>query len=738
MACLPLIKKSSILLFALFACNSTCLAVIVADIDVVDSPFVITRKNVSIVSGRCDPQSLKAPTEEIELSKHIRIVFFDTKLQKFTNVLGEPNPGVYYFSAPRTQTLQPYPATFSIPKWFSIKFDPSSPKPRLDLSQFVGDTRQFGRTKVIRFNNQAFDVINDSSSPKIVLKSLGLHDETRPDLTSYLYQNSEDLFPLLSSTEETYKFLNRFQNRKKERRKNLKGYFYFSEPYDLRLTRKRSEIDFHCNNNVPNSTFLKSEKGKIGELAADITMQWRNFSKKNGKYNGASDQGFDGVYCQQNALFLSDSKHYKKTPSLRTILNSDIYSKISARLENIDRLGSPLQRETAAYIREFLINHPNDSYLLAYVIIPDGHVKALVKPIRNMQMDLDPTGRIAALERRNIKLRRKGIFNIGVYHEEKREFKKAVRYYHEAADLGDNKALFILGDWYEVGKGVTKDLQQAKRFYKEAADKGYAAAQNNLGHMYYWGKGVLRDQREAKRYFLLAANQNHPDAFYNLGRLYQDKPFQKDCIDCVVYYYREAEKHGHAGAQNALSALYRDGHGVPENTKKATKLLKKAVRQGLPEAFRNLKQMAEDGDVDAQKRLADLYRNGDGVSVNTKKATQLLKKAAKQGLRKAFNNLEEMALEGDADAQKRLAELRSDDVTGPEKESAFAKRPEILEGFFPYKDPVQLISFFAFGDPNLEFTPEGMPVYRMEEENEEEYLSDEDPKGKGKEKEKIS
>jgi hypothetical protein len=117
---------------------------------------------------------------------------------------------------------------------------------------------------------------------------------------------------------------------------------------------------------------------------------------------------------------------------------------------------------------------------------------------------------------------------------------------------------------------------------------------------------------------------------------------------------------GDAAAQNNLGVSYRDGNGLPKDSKKAAELFKKAADQGYAAAQNNLgmcylsgegvqkdlkkaaelfQKAADEGDAAAQNSLGASYANGEGVTKDLKKAAELFQKAADQGNPKAQYNL---------------------------------------------------------------------------------------------------
>ena len=91
------------------------------------------------------------------------------------------------------------------------------------------------------------------------------------------------------------------------------------------------------------------------------------------------------------------------------------------------------------------------------------------------------------------------------------------------------------------GIGVDKDFKKAARWFKQAARKGHARAQYNLGIMSYLGQGVPQDYAQAAVWFKKASEQDHAAAQYNLGFLYYEgKGVEKDDLQAFMWIDRSA------------------------------------------------------------------------------------------------------------------------------------------------------------------------------------------------------
>ena len=125
-------------------------------------------------------------------------------------------------------------------------------------------------------------------------------------------------------------------------------------------------------------------------------------------------------------------------------------------------------------------------------------------------------------------------------------------------------------------------------------------------------------------------------------------------------FLRDAEQ-GNAEAQYKLAVCYEDGHGTEEDREKA---------------FEWYKKSAEQGKVEAQYKLAECYECGSGTEKDEEKAFEWYKKSAEQGKveaqyklaecyefgsgteedeEKAFEWYKKSAEQGDVDAQYKLA-----------------------------------------------------------------------------------
>ena len=80
--------------------------------------------------------------------------------------------------------------------------------------------------------------------------------------------------------------------------------------------------------------------------------------------------------------------------------------------------------------------------------------------------------------------------------------------------------MFRLGTLHEKGLGVNKDVDTARRYYMQAADRGNAKAMHNLAVLDADGGGKGANYNSAAQWFRKAAERGVADSQFNLGILY--------------------------------------------------------------------------------------------------------------------------------------------------------------------------------------------------------------------------
>ncbi|MBQ7590696.1 MAG: sel1 repeat family protein [Verrucomicrobia bacterium] len=201
----------------------------------------------------------------------------------------------------------------------------------------------------------------------------------------------------------------------------------------------------------------------------------------------------------------------------------------------------------------------------------------------------------------------------------------AVRGYQADAERGDADAQNNLAVCYALGDGIEKNLAEAVKWYRDSAEQGNKYAQSNLAFCYLDGRGIEKDEEEAAWWFSKSAGQGYKTAQLELDKLRSRgiKPGHTKTIERAI---KKAEQ-GDVEALKKLAFTYEESD--------------------LTEAVKWWRKAAEQGDVDAQNSLGYFYYEGKGVEKDLTRAFKWYSKAAEQGHAKAQNNLGEMYRDGE-------------------------------------------------------------------------------------------
>ncbi len=265
------------------------------------------------------------------------------------------------------------------------------------------------------------------------------------------------------------------------------------------------------------------------------------------------------------------------------------------------------------------------------------------------------------------------------------------------AELGDAEAEYQLGLAYSHGVGVPTNYAAALDWFGKSANQGSAESENNLGQMYENGQGAAQDYTQAYKWYNLSAARGDQDADrhrdhleYLMTRVQIEKA-QKMSVDFelnsrlspgatnsgfidtnaeAVAVLRQRAERGDAEADSALGDRYGTGDGVPKSRVEATKWVIKAGRDGdakyfgliavlyyrgdpacnvftnHAEAERWFEKSAQAGNIHAEPRVGDFYRDGDGVPQNYALAVEWYRKAANHFESTGVTDLGEMYEKG--------------------------------------------------------------------------------------------
>ena len=208
-----------------------------------------------------------------------------------------------------------------------------------------------------------------------------------------------------------------------------------------------------------------------------------------------------------------------------------------------------------------------------------------------------------------------------------KNLEKAFRWFKQADDAGNSWgsfAIYDLGINYQGGYyGVGKNLEKAADMFWEAAYRGSSRAMYQLGVCYRDGKGVDQNDEKAASLFQQAAKRGSSAAMHELGVLYRDGLGGMDKnLEKAADMFRKAADRGYSAAMHELGVCYRDGKGVDKNLETAASLFQQA---------------ADSRYSPAMYQLGLCYRDGRGVDQDLEKAASLFQQAAVRGYSAAMN-----------------------------------------------------------------------------------------------------
>ena len=185
-----------------------------------------------------------------------------------------------------------------------------------------------------------------------------------------------------------------------------------------------------------------------------------------------------------------------------------------------------------------------------------------------------------------------------IYSDNFKDYETAKKYYLEAINLGDVRAMYALGYQYDI---IHKDYEMAIKYYEMASNSGDSL--NNLGYIY---QHIYNDYDKAKHYYILSSNLDCISAYYNLGCLYEEKDnnikMAKECYLKTIKLDNES-----------VYAIYRLGVIYSEKNKiRAKRYFQMSANLGDADSMFELYELyLEECDlVNAEKYLILAYENG--------------------------------------------------------------------------------------------------------------------------------
>ena len=160
-----------------------------------------------------------------------------------------------------------------------------------------------------------------------------------------------------------------------------------------------------------------------------------------------------------------------------------------------------------------------------------------------------------------------------------------VKLLEKAQELGSFGAAGLLGELYERGLGVEKDLEKAFELYQKAyVSEGNCACADRLGRFYYRGEGTKQDREKAMNLFRITAIDTRANVCYD-----SQEDFVLDVAGGSLKPFAPASEADAASKMNALGVRLTNGVGVEsDDPDAARKWFQIAALYGSATAVRNL------------------------------------------------------------------------------------------------------------------------------------------------------
>lgn len=179
-------------------------------------------------------------------------------------------------------------------------------------------------------------------------------------------------------------------------------------------------------------------------------------------------------------------------------------------------------------------------------------------------------------------------------------------------DAGAAAQCYALGNRYQFGDGVAKDVVRARSLFVAACERGSARGCTSLGIMLDNGIGGPADLPDALGKFRLGCTDDDLYGCLHLGGMYLNGRGGRQDQKLAASLFKHACDQGLAMACGSLGSLQRDGVGTPRD---------------LKEAFRSFQRSCDGGDMMGCRDLAFAYESGEGVAKDTARAITLFRTA---------------------------------------------------------------------------------------------------------------
>jgi TPR repeat protein len=175
------------------------------------------------------------------------------------------------------------------------------------------------------------------------------------------------------------------------------------------------------------------------------------------------------------------------------------------------------------------------------------------------------------------------------------QWKEASECFLPAADAGDPKAQYFIGELYLNAQGTEEKDVYAEKMFRKSAEHNYPEGQMALGDLYSLGIVVKKDESVALKWYEKAARQGSEKGMIRLAERYMDGIGTKANEEESLRWYKLAAEKGSESATISLANYYYNKRNA-KYFAEARKWLEAAAKASDRVSFIFLGQMIYNGE----------------------------------------------------------------------------------------------------------------------------------------------
>ena len=214
------------------------------------------------------------------------------------------------------------------------------------------------------------------------------------------------------------------------------------------------------------------------------------------------------------------------------------------------------------------------------------------------------------------------------------EYKKALKYFTLASQAGSAESMALVGSMYARGEGVDQDDAKAQEWYSKSAELGNIEAMHVLGHLLL-ETSSHQDFKKSLYWFQKAADKGNTDSMLMLAEFYRNGKGVPVNSKLAIDWYQKASAAGNKEAAAQLAQYEDELLQIEEDSLNDKRLLRRAqsaMNEGKTTvALRCYQKSADKGNLKAMLKLAEIYEDGIIVKKDFNKSFKLYLKAAEKG-----------------------------------------------------------------------------------------------------------